>query len=261
MPEELYALPEIYDIAFSWDVTKEIGFFGRVFEEHVPFTVEHILEPACGSGRFLVTLPKHGYHVTGYDVSPGMLAYAAKRVEEAGVAEMVETRVADMVTARFDREFDAALNSINSLGYLREDDEIVSHLRNTGLSLKPGGVYIVHIACAGETGRDGPSGGTWEMERDGIRVRTTWDVEREDYETKRSHQINTMEIDDHGDKQVLVDRHVLRLWIYDELKELVRACGTLEYAAVYSESLERLPHETHKTRQLGNIYHHQRYRR
>ena len=59
-----YDLPEIYDVAFSWDLSEETGFFKRVFETHVPFPVRHILEPSCGTGRFLRTLPAHEFHVT-----------------------------------------------------------------------------------------------------------------------------------------------------------------------------------------------------
>ena len=54
---KLYDLPHIYDIAFSWDLSEEIDFFKLVFETHVDFPVAHILEPACGTGRFLRTLP------------------------------------------------------------------------------------------------------------------------------------------------------------------------------------------------------------
>ena len=255
MSEELYSLPEIYDIAFTWDLTKEIQFFGRVFQKLVPFEVERILEPACGTGRFLVTLPTHGYRVTGYDRSDAMLAYARKRIAEIGDPGKAEAVREDMATARFDREFDAALNSINSLGYLLSDDDIVSHFRNTGESLRRGGVYVVHISCAYEAPRDEPTGGTWEMERDGIRVKTTWDIEREDHETKISHQIDTMEIDDHGEKTMFVDRHVLRLWVYEELQDLVRRSGALEYAALYGEDFARLPLDTHVTGELGNCYH------
>ncbi len=254
MEEELYRLPLYYDIAFSWDLTKEIEFFGRVFRTHVPFEVEHILEPACGTGRFLMTLPLHGYRVTGYDRSPVMLEHARRRLTESGNPRVVTTIEADMESARFTRRFDAALNSINSLGYLHADEAIVAHLRNTGESLRPGGVYIVHVACAGEGGETSSSGGSWEMERGGVKVHTTWGVEREDDDAKLSHQICEMEIDDHGEKKVLVDRHVLRLWFYDDLQDLVRRSGSLELAAVYSEGFERMPLETEITGEMGNLY-------
>jgi SAM-dependent methyltransferase len=252
---ELYNLPLYYDVAFSWDIEPEIEFFGTLFREHVPFPVERMLEPACGTGRFLVALPRHGYRVTGYDASPVMLDYARKRVESAGTSAAVTLVRASMESATFPREFDAALNSINSLGYLLDDDDIVSHLRLTGESLKPGGIYIVHIACAW----DGPPDmehNTWEMERDGVKVSTAWRIESEDRDARRSRHICTMEIDDHGEKQVLIDRHTFHLWVFEELKQLIERCGTLVLDAVYSESRghERIPLDSHINGEMGNLY-------
>ena len=76
MHSKLYDLPQIYDIAFSWDNAQEISFFKTVYETHVPFPVKQILEPACGLGRFLRALPALGFKVTGYDNNPAMVHYA-----------------------------------------------------------------------------------------------------------------------------------------------------------------------------------------
>jgi len=252
--EELYEHPEYYDVAFSWDLDPEVEFFGRVFREHAPFEVRRILEPCCGTGRFLLALPRHGYSVTGYDINPRVVEYATKRVEEEGDPAAACAIEGDMVSARFDRQFDAALNSINSLGYLRTDGEIVRHLSNTGDALRPGGVYIVHVACAWD-GEPALDHNTWVMERNGVRVRTTWTVEREDREAKLSHQLCSMEIEDHGSRLVLVDRHVLRLWTYDDLRELVERSGSLCLIAVYSEDFRPLPIDSHVSGELGNLYH------
>jgi len=251
--EELYEHPEYYDIAFSWDVGPEIEFFGRVFREHVPFKVRHILEPCCGAGRFLLALPRHGYSVTGYDVNPGMVEYARGRIDRHGDQKAARAEVGEMVSARYDRAFDAALNSINSLGYLHSDDDIVRHFANTGLSLKPGGIYIVHISCAWD-GKPDLGHNSWEMERDGIRVNTTWTIEREDREAKLSHQLCAMEVNDHGEKSALVDRHALRLWLYDDLRSLVQRSGSLRLIAVYSEDFRPLPLDEDKSGEMGNLY-------
>ena len=255
MSEELYNLPLYYDVAFSWDLEPEIEFFSQLFREHVPFPVERILEPACGSGRFLVALPRHGYRMTGYDTSPAMLDYARQRVEEAGTSGDVTLVRAAMETAVFPREFDAALNSINSLGYLLDDDSIVSHFRLTGEALRPEGIYIVHISCAWD-GRPDMDDNTWEMEKDGVRVKTTWTIESETLETGRSHHLCTMEIDDRGEKRVLVDRHTLRLWVYEEFRELVERSGSLELAAIYAEGKrhESVPLDGHINGEMGNLY-------
>jgi len=252
---ELYNLPLYYDVAFSWDIEPEIEFFGQLFREHVPFPVERMLEPACGAGRFLVALPRHGYRVTGYDASPAMLDYARQRVAEVGTPDAVTLVRAEMESAVFPREFDAALNSINSLGYLLEDGDIISHFRLTGEALKPGGIYIVHISCAWD-GLPDMDDISWEMERDGVRVKTTWTIESEDRVTRRSHQLCTMEIDDRGEKRVLVDRHTLRLWVYEEFRELIQRSGTLKLAAIYAEGKGRksVPLDGHINGEMGNLY-------
>ena len=67
MKGKLYNRPKYYDIAFSCNTVSEIKLFRKIFKRNVPFQVRSILEPACGSGRFLARLPEYGYHITGYD--------------------------------------------------------------------------------------------------------------------------------------------------------------------------------------------------
>jgi hypothetical protein len=131
----------------------------------------------------------------------------------------------------------------------------VSHFKLTGEALKAGGIYIVHMSCAWD-GRPDMDDNTWEMERDGVRVTTTWTIESEDLETRRSHHLCTMEIDDRGEKRVLIDRHTLRLWVYKELRELVERSGSLELAAIYAEGKrhENVPLDGHINGEMGNLY-------
>ncbi len=183
-----------------------------------------------------------------------MLEYAVRRVAEDGDPAAARVVHDDMVTARFDREFDAALNSINSIGYLLDDDDIVTHLRNTGASLLPGGVYVVHIACAWD-GEPELDHNTWMMERDGLKVTTMWRIERDDPEARLSHQVCTMQVEEGDRRSVLVFRETMRLWYHDEFRDLVERSGTLRYEALYSEGFERLPLDTRVTGEMGNLYH------
>ena len=88
LTKPLYDLPEYYDVAFSWDLSSEIEFFGQLFAAHVPFEVKRILEPACGTGRFLVALPGRGYRVRGYDVNPRAVAYARRKIAASGALRL-----------------------------------------------------------------------------------------------------------------------------------------------------------------------------
>ena len=215
MPSRLYGLPEVYDIAFSWELSEEIAFFRRVLETHAPFPVRRILEPACGTGRFPRTLPVHGFQVTGYDINPTMLRYAGDSVAAIGCEGSARALLADMVSPDIPGKFDAAFNSINGIGHLHSDDDIVSHLKATGSSLGEGGIYIVHLNFAHEGKL--PGGDRWTMERSGISVKTWWRILSEDRESKLSHQIGSFEVERDGMIERFDDRHTLRLWFSSDL--------------------------------------------
>lgn len=253
MNKKLYNLPKYYDVAFSWDITFEIKLFKKFFKKYVPFEVKNILEPACGTGRFLASFPKYGYHITGYDNSPEMIEYTQKRISDEGLRNRAAVITGDMRSTKFKTQFDAAINSINSLGYLLSDDDILSHLRNTGESLRSEGIYIVHLACACDKLEPCEDEG-WIIEKNRIRVKTIWAIEKEDRQKKISYQVCKMEINDHGKNIVLEEQHILRLWIFEDLKSLIRKSGKFELAAIYDESHKQIPLNTHICGELGNLY-------
>lgn len=55
--------------------------------------------------------------MTGYDINPKMIAYAKKRIGDAGLQNMAKVMMGDMRSARSDKKFDAAINSINSFSF------------------------------------------------------------------------------------------------------------------------------------------------
>ncbi len=253
MKEKLYNLPQYYDIAFSWDISGEAELFCELFNKYVPFEVKNILEPACGAGRFLMGLPKYGYHVTGYDNNSNMAAYTKNRITNAGLQDAAAVIVSDMKSAKFEIKFDAAINSINSLGYLLSDDDILSHFCNTGESLKSDGIYIIQLACALHK-LDPQKDEGWVIERDGIRVKITWDIEKEDKQKKLSYQVCKMEIDDHGKHIVLEDHHILRLWFFEDLMSIIGKSGKFKLEAIYDENHKQIPLDTQITGELGNLF-------
>ena len=157
-----------------------------------------------------------------------------------------------MISAEIPGEFDAAFNSINSIGYLHSDEDVVSHLKATGSSLREGGVYIVHLNFAHEGKL--PSGDRWTMERNGTRVKTWWQVLKEDRETKLSHQLGSFEVGRDGRIERFDDRHTLRLWLFSDLEGLVRKSGHFEIAAIYGEDFDELNDIKHLTGELGNVF-------
>lgn len=247
----LYNAPRYYDIAFGWDPAGEVRILEDLFARYAVGEVNRLLEPACGSGRLLRVFAERGYRVLGYDANPAMAAYAAER-SDGGSHPGLEVRRAGMTDYDADREFDAAYNVINSLGYLTADTEIVEHFRGTAAALRPGGVYVVQASCAYRELPGEP--GVWSSARDGVRVRTSWRVVEQDHDRRLSREHCRLEIDDNGRTLVIQERHELRLWLSDELHALAVA-GGLGVCGVHDERGGLIDPETELTGELGNLYH------
>jgi hypothetical protein len=157
-----------------------------------------------------------------------------------------------MRTRWFRQRFDAAINPINTIGYLLSDEEVIVHLRNTARSLRPGGCYVIQLACAfNDITPDETE--AWTEERDGVRVRTLWAVERQDFGRKLSYQTCRMEVTERGRTRTIRTRHVQRLWLYSDVRRLIQASGRFRLAAVYNGG-RRVPISTDVKGETGNLY-------
>ena len=256
MDKKLYYLPAYYDIAFSYDLSGEVQFFTHCFSTYADFDVRQILEPACGSGRLLIPLARCGYQLLGYDISDEMVAYTRDKLERAGLSHRAEVMQGDMRTVRYKNTFDAALNLLNTIGYLLSDADIVKHFKAMSYSLRRGGIYIVELSCAPENPKtEEQADDTWIAERDGIKVQTTWRTERYDSRNKRKYNICKMCIEDEqqGKTFMFIEPHILRLWYFEDFKRLSKAGGFV-LKAIYNQNSERLPLDAPLTGELGNLY-------
>lgn len=125
----------------------------------IPFIVEHLnLPPAghlldlgCGTGRHAVPLAKLGYHVTGVDLSPGMLAEAQRRAQTADVnPEWIQH---DATTFVRPDAFDGVICLCEgAFGLLAANDDALDHdqriLENVFRSLRPGGRFLLTMLNA-----------------------------------------------------------------------------------------------------------------
>jgi SAM-dependent methyltransferase len=153
---------ELYDIAFDWDVGEEVAWvLGRLGPK-----CRTVLEPGCGSGRYLAALIAAGRHAVGIDRSPEMVALARARAPRAEVVE------ADMTDFDLDRSFDGAVCPINTLGHLPAAG-LARHLEAMARHLAPGARYLVQLDVGVPAAPQ-----TWEAERDGTRLRITWAADR-----------------------------------------------------------------------------------
>lgn len=254
MDTSFYNLPLYYDIAFSRDVSREVIFFIHCFKKYTAFEVKRVLEPACGSGMYLVAFPKDAYHVTGYDISQKMVAYSQERIEEAAYNGSSDVLLGDMKTLIFNPRFDAAFNPINSLGYCLTDEDIINHFRTMSASLRRAGVYIVEFTCACKDVKDEHGlADTWFDERDGTKVKMTWRAERYDLKNKVRDVNARLEGEDKGKTFLYEWKDSLRLWFFEDFKKLVQEAG-FSLRAIYNQEYQQVPLNSQISGELGPLY-------
>lgn len=105
---------------------------------------KRILEPACGSGRYLVPLAKSGHNVVGLDFDEFMLKKIDAKIEGRG---NVEWRKSDIIKDEWEIGFDVVLLAANILFNIVSDIEYEKAqkllIEKSAKSLLPGGHLFI----------------------------------------------------------------------------------------------------------------------
>jgi SAM-dependent methyltransferase len=104
---------------------------------------KRVLDLACGTGEITVELARHGFEVTGVDLSENMLAVAHEKAMREGfsipffqqnMAELENLGVYDCITIFCD-----------SLNYLRQEEEVGKTFQSAYRHLEQGGLFLFDV--------------------------------------------------------------------------------------------------------------------
>jgi len=178
-----------------------------------------LLDLACGYGRHMEALLDCGVDVVGCDLSPYMLAEAAKRLragKSGGENAVVKLVRCDLRALPFDGVFDCACLMFNSFGYFDDEDDNFRALAAVRGALKPGGLFLLDIVNRDYVIRSLTPKDWFEKDDsivleskrfDSVRNRTEIDVSIVDKTGKRTYH------------------HSIRLYSSTELAMLLEAAG------------------------------------
>lgn len=229
----------LYDIAFSWDIENEVDWL----IERLGRDARRVLEPACGSGRMMPPFARRGIEIVGLETSSRMIELAINRM---AALDLPAPKIHQLDMTRFEltEAFDGAICPINSLNYLLGRDQVVWHLESVARCLVGSARYMVQLDLLDTSVSVEYSANdcqTWEDERDGTRVRTTWSAISFDAGSGLQTESCKFEIlagPDAG--RVYEERHELRKWNWEEWGALI-AASPFRLAAVYDGHLTPLP--------------------
>jgi SAM-dependent methyltransferase len=138
-----------------------------------------VLELGCGTGRVTVPLAEAGLHVTGLDLSAGMLRQASAKLARCPAETRARVRLieGDMTEFRLSESFDAVLIPARAFAFLLTPNLQRACLSRAFECLRPGGVLSIHLfdprldLCLpglargrAETGLDASTGTTYRVE-------------------------------------------------------------------------------------------------
>lgn len=225
----IYADPALYDLVHAEGTDDEVWLMTYLAELHGG-GVKTALEPACGTGRCLAGLLRRGWTVEGYDLAPGMLAFARKRLK--GWGKRARIARGEMASYRPKRRFGLIVSVLSTFRHLMTEREALAHLKLMAGALEPGGIFILGLDLS-LYGQDEPDEEVWECRQGGRRAKHVLMSLPPERETRRERIINFVTTAGKGGKDnVLESSYDLRSYDAAELTALL-AKTPLKIEAVY----------------------------
>ncbi len=139
-PYSLFAL--CYDrVMQSIDYKKWAGYVDQILKRyHCPGN--SVLDIACGTGKFLDFLSRHGYSGAGMDISSSMLERARELYTSNNSLEFFQ---GDIRTISVSRQYDAVICLHDSMNYLTSYEDISDVLHSVYSTLLPRGLFIFDL--------------------------------------------------------------------------------------------------------------------
>jgi len=200
---DVYSHPRYYEIAFNFrDIPAEVSLFEECIKRYSDIPVKSVLELGCGNCPHLAEMASRGYKYTGLDLNDNMLEYSRSNAREKGIAaDLVH---GDMVDFSLETQVDFAFVMLGSLA-VKSTAELSSHFDSVARVVHVGGLYLLDWCIQAETPLAVDDGSTWEMEADGVKVKTNVRWKAVSLTEQLFDETITLDVDDHGKKLRFVD--------------------------------------------------------
>lgn len=184
-----------------------------------------ILEPMCGSGRFLLPLLRRGLRVDGADPSPAMLRRCRDRLSgETGLAYQAELFAQSMQELETAGDYAAAFIPSGSFCLLHQPAEAQAGLQRLRAQLAPGALLLIEFELP-HSEIDWPEEVVKTVTKGGRQIRL---VSRASYDfaTQIESYDNAYELKQSG-KVIASESEVIRLRCYtpDQISKVLAQAG------------------------------------
>lgn len=186
-----------------------------------------ILEPMCGTGRFLVPLLEKGFDADGVDGSAHMLEACREKCRTRGLSPGLYEQLLHEIDVP--RQYALAYIPAGSFCLVTDITQVRESLRRIHALMLPGARFVFEIGQhKPKESSSWPWGGRWIQRPDGAKIVISW-LGHYDAVTSVSHDIHRYELIKDG--QLLAtefEEFDMRHYEHAEIRELLEAAGFKE---------------------------------
>ncbi len=223
----LYDNPVYYEIAFSFrDTAAEVDLFEECFKRFSRIRVRSVLELGCGNSPHMEELVRRGYEYHGLDLSRAMLDYSKQKALQLGLnANLVQ---ANMIDFTLEKTVDFVYVLLGSL-HAQSTLELMTHFNSVARVLKKGGLYLLDWCIQYQPPGGSEGTDSWEIEREGIRVKTTVSWKALNHVGQTFEETIVLEVADHGKQRTVTGSDIVRAIYPQEFLCLISGFEHLEF--------------------------------
>ena len=118
------------------------NFVSRLIDLIQPAKDAHIIDIACGRGRHALELYRHGFSVSGIDLSPENIKYAKEQAKNMQASDTLQFMVHDM-RKPLQTQFSHLFNLFTSFGYFKDPKDNIRTLKSFRTQLAQNGVGVI----------------------------------------------------------------------------------------------------------------------
>ncbi|HEY7089446.1 MAG TPA: class I SAM-dependent methyltransferase, partial [Tepidisphaeraceae bacterium] len=211
---------EFYDIDKPTAPPDALEFYLRFARE----CSQPILEPMCGSGRFLIPMLASGIDIDGLDASLHMLAACREKCHRRGLSPWLSQQ--SLHEMDVPRKYGLVFIAAGSFNLVTDADQVKQSLRRIHEAMLPGARLLL------ETGRRKPTessswpwGGRWVRRPDGAKIVISW-LGHYDATTSISRNVHRYELIKDGRLVATeFEDFDLRCYALAELQDLLERAG------------------------------------
>ena len=241
-PNPLYRYPEFYDIIFSRDVSREVGFLIDVFSFYCDRTLDSYLDLGCGPGYHAQNAASRGVKSGGLDYSQNMIDFAKRNAERDGL--QIDWHTGDMRSFGLGKPVDLVACLFDSIDGLLSIDDFVKHFQSVARNLQPDGLYVIGQMHQKDTPIIGYGPFHYHAKRDGKEISLDWATDVNVDTLSQTADVNLeLRVKENGRTKVMRHRTRESFATPPFLMATARLSGVLEPFAWYGDFDVQQPYD------------------